>query len=206
MIALTIVRQLQQLGWNVEVTGGNLRLVPTSHNVPAITDEQWVFLTQHKGSIVKALSRPSATHAATRVNALEALKAAPSARANRTEPPADVCPLVPPVDADRLEAYEERAAIMEYDGKLPRQEAEQKAAAANRLAMPVVAGVVDSLRRVFGAVRVVYAEENGRTLGTLPPPGVVAHPPHIPTNRDTRKAARKPTTTPARLLKSGESA
>lgn len=36
--------------------------------------------------------------------------------------------LNPPPAADRLEAYEERAAILEFDGNRPRQEAEQKAA------------------------------------------------------------------------------
>jgi hypothetical protein len=43
----------------------------------------------------------------------------------------------------------------------------------NREQMPTVAGWVDDLRAVFGDVRVVYAEENGRVVGVKPEPGVV---------------------------------
>lgn len=40
----------------------------------------------------------------------------------------------------------------------------------NRKAMPVIAGVVDAFRRVFGAdqVRVIFVEENGLRIGTAP--------------------------------------
>lgn len=52
--------------------------------------------------------------------------------------------------------------------------AERKAAEANRQAMPVVAGMADQFRKVFGAdqMKVVYAEENDRKLGTPPPAGI----------------------------------
>lgn len=72
-----------------------------------------------------------------------------------------------PSQSDEREAFEERAAIMEYDGGLTRQDAEQKAAAAHRQAMPHVAHAVDAIRAIFGpAVRVVYAAEGGRELKT----------------------------------------
>jgi len=42
-------------------------------------------------------------------------------------------------DSDLTEAYEERAAIMEFDGELPRHEAEKRAYAIWRAAFPKVA-------------------------------------------------------------------
>lgn len=42
------------------------------------------------------------------------------------------------------------------------------ASIANRRAMPQVATVVDQLRQAFGPVKVVFAEEGGRRLGTAP--------------------------------------
>ena len=43
------------------------------------------------------------------------------------------------------------------------------AADQNRAAFPFAAGVIDALRRQFGTgVRLVYAEENGATLGRKP--------------------------------------
>lgn len=42
-------------------------------------------------------------------------------------------------------------------------------AAANRANFPYAAGVMDELRKQFGpGVRLVYAEENGQTLGRKP--------------------------------------
>lgn len=41
----------------------------------------------------------------------------------------------------------------------------QAAKAQNRIAYPETARVVDALESVFGKVKVIWAEENGKTIG-----------------------------------------
>lgn len=38
----------------------------------------------------------------------------------------------------------------------------------NRAAMPTVAAIVDEYRAMFPDLRVIYASENGKTLGKVP--------------------------------------
>jgi hypothetical protein len=50
----------------------------------------------------------------------------------------------------------------------------QDAAARNRALFPTAAAFVDEMRAAFGPdVRLIYAEENGETIGTPAPDGVV---------------------------------
>lgn len=51
----------------------------------------------------------------------------------------------------------------------------------NRAAFPETAKLVDELRDVFGpGVKLVWAEENGRTIGEKGPDGVEATRVHVP--------------------------
>lgn len=50
----------------------------------------------------------------------------------------------------------------------------QDAAARNRARFPAAAAFVDEMRAAFGPdVRLIFAEENGETVGTPAPAGVV---------------------------------
>lgn len=60
------------------------------------------------------------------------------------------------------------------------------ASIAVRQPMPQIAAVVDQLKAVFGPVRVIYVVENGCELGKAPDPGVIAHPPHVPSKSRKR--------------------
>lgn len=59
----------------------------------------------------------------------------------------------------------------------------EEAAARNRAQFPSVAAFVDAMRESFGpGIRLVYASENGNTLGTADLPGVTVVPvlEHVP--------------------------
>lgn len=58
---------------------------------------------------------------------------------------------------------------------------------ANRQTMPQIAATVDQLKAVFGQVRVIHAREGGYELGREPPLGVIAHAPHVPIKKRSKR-------------------
>lgn len=167
MVAATeVINRLQARGVTFQRGSlGGLRVTGVSR----LSEQEKATLKAHKAAILRALDAP----------------ASPPLIEPTAEPvAAPATPIQAGLTPDEREDFEERAAIMEHDGGMTRTDAERAALArvqADRQAMPIVARVVDEFRRVFGpGIKVMYAEEAGRRLGTPPASAMDTPATHVP--------------------------